>query len=138
MRGYIAADPERTELHKHQIYTTLEPCVMCAGMMAMTNVRRVVYAQRDPIYGGVFERLAAAPQPYTKQVEAQPAPELVRSDLEQSFAASGHTELITWLPSAEAHAAYRATAAQFHSLSTTFPENTPHLEAARYFLDAKK
>jgi tRNA(adenine34) deaminase len=135
MRGYIAADPERTELHKHQIFTTLEPCVMCAGMMAMTNVRRVVYAQRDPLYGGVFDRLYADPTPYTKQVEALPAPELVRSALEQQFAASGHAELINWLPSPEAHSAYRAATNQLNSFAITHPENTPHLETARTFLN---
>jgi len=134
IRGFIAAHPERTELHKMQIYTTLEPCAMCAGMMTMTNVRRVVYAQRDPLYGGVFTRLAAAPQPYPKQVEAIPAPKIVRTDLEASFAASGHDELIHWLPNKTAQTAYRETARRFDTFAATFDENAAALAAARHFL----
>lgn len=134
MRGYIAAHPERTELHKMQVFTTLEPCAMCAGMMAMTNVRRVVYAQSDPLYGGVLARLAAAPHPYPKRVESQPAPEIVRAELEANFAASGHDELIDWLPSSTAAAAYHETAERFRHFVISFAENAPLLATAHDFL----
>ena len=59
------------------IYTTLEPCVMCAGMMTMTSVKRVIYGQRDVAYSKAFERLAVDTRPiggfapYPRQVVAQ-------------------------------------------------------------------
>jgi len=43
----------------YKIYTTLEPCAMCTGMMAMTKVSDVTYVQIDPEYGGAPEALAA-------------------------------------------------------------------------------
>ena len=43
------------------LYTTLEPCVMCAGAIIQARVRRVVFGTRDPKGGGagsVFDILA--------------------------------------------------------------------------------
>ena len=40
------------------LYTTLEPCVMCTGMMTMAKVWRAVYVQSDPDFGKVLARLA--------------------------------------------------------------------------------
>jgi len=44
-------------LENYTLYTTLEPCIMCAGMMVMSRLRRVVYGQADPHYGGAMERM---------------------------------------------------------------------------------
>lgn len=33
-------------------YTTLEPCFMCAGALSHARVARVVFATRDPKFGG--------------------------------------------------------------------------------------
>lgn len=35
------------------VYTTVEPCFMCAGALAHARVARVVWATRDPKFGGV-------------------------------------------------------------------------------------
>ena len=35
------------------LYVTLEPCAMCAGAIAHTRIRRVVYAAGDPKAGAV-------------------------------------------------------------------------------------
>ena len=34
------------------VYTTLEPCFMCAGALLHARVERVVWAARDPKFGG--------------------------------------------------------------------------------------
>ncbi|GAA5445448.1 tRNA-specific adenosine deaminase [Microbulbifer sp. NBRC 101763] len=39
------------------IYSTLEPCMMCGGMMIFLEVSRVVYGQSDPNFGKNIERL---------------------------------------------------------------------------------
>ena len=41
----------------YSVYTTLEPCAMCTGMMAMTKVKNVTYVQEDPEYGGAPDAL---------------------------------------------------------------------------------
>merc|ERR1711924_116635 len=48
----------RSDLSGFTIYTTLEPCIMCGGMMTMTGVRRVVYGQNDVDFSKGLERLA--------------------------------------------------------------------------------
>jgi tRNA(Arg) A34 adenosine deaminase TadA len=35
------------------LYVTLEPCAMCAGAIAHTRIRRVIYAAADPKAGAV-------------------------------------------------------------------------------------
>jgi tRNA(adenine34) deaminase len=34
------------------VYTTVEPCFMCAGALVQARVARVVFATRDPKFGG--------------------------------------------------------------------------------------
>jgi len=34
------------------VYTTVEPCFMCAGALSHARVKRVVWAVRDPKFGG--------------------------------------------------------------------------------------
>lgn len=47
------------KLSCHTIYTSLEPCPMCAGMMSMVQVFRTVYGQRDPDFSHSLERLGS-------------------------------------------------------------------------------
>ncbi len=40
-------------LSGHDLYVTLEPCPMCAGVISFARIRRLYYAARDPKGGGV-------------------------------------------------------------------------------------
>ena len=40
-------------LEGHDIYVTLEPCAMCAGVIAAARIRRLYYGASDPKSGGV-------------------------------------------------------------------------------------
>lgn len=48
----------------HDLYVTLEPCAMCAGVIAAARLRRVYYGASDPKSGGVAQgaRVFAHPQ----------------------------------------------------------------------------
>ncbi|MEM1431154.1 MAG: nucleoside deaminase [Pseudomonadota bacterium] len=46
-----AAGSER--LPGHVLYVTLEPCAMCAGLIAAARIARLVYGAADPKSGGV-------------------------------------------------------------------------------------
>ncbi|RUM45947.1 MAG: tRNA-specific adenosine deaminase [Desulfurobacterium sp.] len=35
------------------LYSTVEPCIMCCGVIIQSRVRRVVYSLPDPKFGGV-------------------------------------------------------------------------------------
>lgn len=48
MTGYLEqANKENTLLDGYTIYTSLEPCAMCAGMMVHTNLKNAVYVQLE-------------------------------------------------------------------------------------------
>ena len=48
----------------HALWVTLEPCAMCAGMIAAARIARVIYGAADPKSGGVEQgaRVFAHPQ----------------------------------------------------------------------------
>ncbi|WP_444908937.1 nucleoside deaminase [Microbulbifer sp. TRSA005] len=48
---------ETNYLNDTSIYSTLEPCMMCGGMMIFLEVSRVIYGQSDPDFGKNIERL---------------------------------------------------------------------------------
>jgi tRNA(Arg) A34 adenosine deaminase TadA len=45
-------------LSGHDMFVSLEPCAMCAGMMIMANVNRCISGQHDYYYSEALERLA--------------------------------------------------------------------------------
>ncbi|WP_170229837.1 nucleoside deaminase [Polyangium fumosum] len=49
------------DLSCHMIYTSLEPCAMCSGMMAQQKIRRTVYGNTDFGFGKAIERLHEPP-----------------------------------------------------------------------------
>jgi tRNA(adenine34) deaminase len=42
------------------LYSTLEPCVMCAGLLVAARVRRLVFGARDLRFGGVRSKFRIA------------------------------------------------------------------------------
>jgi len=42
------------------LYTTLEPCVMCAGALVAARIRRLVFGGRDLRFGGVRSKFRLA------------------------------------------------------------------------------
>jgi tRNA(Arg) A34 adenosine deaminase TadA len=69
----------------YTVYTTLEPCAMCTGMMTLTQLTRVVYVQRDPGYGGAQAALVSIKYPKVFQQDT-PAGMAQKDDLDADFA----------------------------------------------------
>lgn len=40
-------------LHKGTLYVTVEPCIMCAGAIINSRIKRVVYGAPDPRFGAM-------------------------------------------------------------------------------------
>ncbi len=47
-------------LEEATVYSTLEPCVMCAGALVAARVRRLVFGARDLRFGGVRSKFRVA------------------------------------------------------------------------------
>lgn len=45
------------------LYSTLEPCAMCAGAMVHARIQRLVFGARDLRFGGVRSKFAIADSP---------------------------------------------------------------------------
>lgn len=45
----------------YTLYTTFEPCLMCASAIMMCNIRRVHYAAADPVFDGMNDWFRALP-----------------------------------------------------------------------------
>jgi tRNA(adenine34) deaminase len=164
MRAYLAnRGGDGSDLEGYTIYTTLEPCAMCTGMMSLTKVARGVYGQADPAYGQALERLgleswryvgqrdeAGRPKPekasdfqeayspYPRLFASIPAPTEFRAKLDASFqaflATAGASKSITdYLLTDEARAIYQEAKDKFERLSVS-PKNERALEQAKALL----
>ncbi|WP_051351039.1 nucleoside deaminase [Sulfobacillus thermosulfidooxidans] len=49
----VDAAKKRYLPRSHTLYTTAEPCLMCAGAIIMSNIRQVVWAANDPANGAI-------------------------------------------------------------------------------------
>lgn len=56
MIGYLSK-LQTYSLKYHNLYTSLEPCAQCSGMMTLQSIKRTVYGQEDPGFGKAIERL---------------------------------------------------------------------------------
>jgi tRNA(Arg) A34 adenosine deaminase TadA len=139
---------KRFNLSGFTIYTTLEPCVMCAGMITMTAFKRAVYGQHDVEYSRAFERLAMDTRPvggfapYPRRVEASACNSKFCQALDTAYADYLQKDpekiLAKFLTSDEAEAIYKSAFETFMSYQVEHPENKGLLELARNYFDNHK
>lgn len=113
------------------IYTTLEPCPMCSGMMLMTKLKRVVYGQPDPEYGDALAKLAG----YPRGTVAVASKDVVTQALIKAFDAyngdPAHGSVVDFLYSSEAKAVFDDAKEDLLSFQVEFPQNNAFCEAAK-------
>lgn len=140
IRNYLEAYPKRY-LTGFTIYTTLEPCAMCTGMASLTQVKRVVYGQKDLDYGDAPERLfkdfkdVGGYKSYPRKFEHIPLNSDIRTDLDKAFKASPTKSITRWLRQAGTKAIYKNAERQLFSMTTKFEENKAVLTCAKDFYD---
>lgn len=128
------------------IYTTLEPCAMCSGMMVLNSLKRTVWGQYDPDYGQALERLAfdssqlnGGFKSYPRKVESNGAEILHRYWLESEFKKymkeQNNNNITEFLASEEAKAVYRDAENTLMNYEVIFKENLKHLEKAREYYE---
>lgn len=125
-------------LKDHTVYTSLEPCAMCSGMMVLTNVARTVYGQTDPGFGKALERLALDSRklpdgygPYPRKVNSEASSSSFRKRLDAGYAeyqAGGGGSITKWLRSPAAKAIYEDALRSFKTYRVRFAANRSVLD----------
>lgn len=142
LRGYIA---DRRDLGRpvprlagYSVYTTLEPCVMCVGMMIMSDVDRVVYGQRDPLWGQAAERLSFDSRgagrglaAYPRRLESIPSASPFRARLDDAYRPQHRVAVTEWLDGVEAEEIFMETVRALQRFEAKHAPNQPLLDAAR-------
>ena len=131
----------------HTIYTTLEPCVMCAGMITMTSFKRVVYGQRDIEFSHAFERLSIDTRPiggfapYPRTVVAVPSSlkycKALDDAYEEFLEKDSEKVLAKFLTSEEAYKIYQQATEIFLSYKVKNEKNTSIYSTALDFFNNK-
>lgn len=118
------------------LYSTLEPCAMCTGMLAMTQLSRAVFVQVDPEYGRALRGLQLVKFPRVFAQNTTPGlPQ--KTALEAGWvnyrAANPGSAITDYLLSSNARDVY-ASAEQSIRDMTVLPANQPIKDAALSFL----
>jgi len=143
MSCYLAAEKTKN-LMGYMIYTTLEPCAMCSGMMTLTSIRRTVYGETDPSYGKAHERLeldstklSDGYPPYPRPVSSVPSvieTRCVLDSLYDKYKATHSDPYITdFLATDEVKKTYAAAFNRFMNYKIKYPENQAVLAQAQAF-----
>jgi tRNA(adenine34) deaminase len=139
----------RFNLDGFTIYTTLEPCIMCAGMMTMTDIDRVVYGQKDVDFSNGLERLALDSRPFggyapfkrTTWSDASPSTFRTRLDAAyQEFLSTAPEKILAiFLADGSTRAIFEEAHDAFHSYQIKHLENQLiYTSAKQFFEDNKK
>ena len=111
---------------KYTVYTTLEPCAMCSGLLALAKVKRVVYLQRDPGFGNAHEALKAIkyPRVYEQSTPLKNKQKLLLEHGFQSYMAEKKDSNITnYLFSEEARKIFASSIGAIENFKLIYQEN---------------
>lgn len=129
-------------LKDHTVYTTLEPCAQCSGMMVLTNIKRTVYGQTDPGFGKAIERLAldskkwnpAGYEPYPRAVISDRSESKYCDQLEKAYEKAGGS-ITGFLLSDQAKDIFKAASNNLYDYQLKYPkENGATLKQVQEFV----
>jgi tRNA(adenine34) deaminase len=150
MTCYLAEN-ESNYLKNFTLYTTLEPCAMCSGMMYLTSLPRTVYGQKDLSYkdrhgyGDAIERLQLNSTALKEGFPPYPSSNHIQSDgsniyhrywLDSLYKAwidlsSENTSITTFLTTSQAKTVFEDALQLLFSYEVKYPKNTKVIKQAR-------
>lgn len=129
-------------LKEHTVYTSLEPCAQCSGMMVLTEIKRTVYGQTDPGFGKAIERLSLDSKkwnkdgykPYPRPVISDRSKSKYCSQLEKAYEKMGGS-ITKFLLTDQAKAIFSAATENLYNYQLKFPEeNGPILKNTQDYI----
>ena len=122
----------------YTVYTTLEPCAMCTGMIAMTKVDRVVYVQADPEFGHALKGLKSVNFPRVFVQDSTPKLGQKRA-LEKGWVnyrtLHKGSAITDYLLTDDAKAVYASAQVDLNDFKVNYPENQKVLDQMLDFLN---
>lgn len=146
MMGYLnTASLDTYSLEGYTLYTSLEPCAMCAGMMVMTGLSRTVFVQseldfKSPKsdcklnYGKTLERLASSVgqfTPYPQSTNNQKSKHAIADEFDCAYASfqanvlHGKHSMEKFLITSQAHDIFRKGISLFLNYEILHQQNRP-------------
>ncbi len=140
MLNYLNNVSDVFSLPDYKLYTTLEPCAMCSGMMTLNKLYLTVYGQKDHGYGDAIQRLeldstscggfAPYPRSVISVINQTDVPEM----LDKAYLNSGISSITEWLATDQAKEIFKYAAQELGSYKPQYPENKEILQKALAFL----
>lgn len=124
------------------IYTTLEPCAMCSGMMKLTNVYRTIYGQTDPAFGKALERLqlesasccSKGYSPYPRSVISDKSPDPISMEIDSAYAQYKGKYIVKFLATPDAKLLFQKASDMFQQYNKAkYEENQKYIDSAHKF-----
>lgn len=154
MTCYLAEN-EPKDLKNFTLYTTLEPCAMCSGMMYLTSLPRTVYGQKDLSYkgrhgyGDAIERLQLnstalkdgfPPYPRSNRIQSDGSNIYHRYWLDSLYKAwidlsSENTSITTFLTTSQTKTVFEDARQLLFSYEVKYPKNTKVIKQARDYYE---
>lgn len=138
IQNFLACKGVDKYVDGYTVYTTLEPCAMCSGMMAIAKVNRVVFIQADRLYGNVLKALRDInyPRLYSETTPSTLEQKILLENEYAKFTASNTTQSITnFLLSDTAKSIYDSAYTALSNFRVKYKENEQILSKAMSFLD---
>ncbi|WP_027188174.1 nucleoside deaminase [Desulfovibrio cuneatus] len=115
------------------VYTSLEPCAMCTGMLSMVETERVVFVQEDPEFGNVAKALTDINYPRVYTV-ATPTEMKQKQELDSGWSKyrkeHKNPSITDYLLTSDAEKIYASAKTDLTTYAVTYAENKPVLQAA--------
>ena len=124
------------------IYTSLEPCAMCSGMMKLTQIYRTVYGQTDPGFGKALERLQLESascckggySPYPRPVISDKSPDPVSIEIDSAYAQYQGGSITDYLATPVAELFFDRATKMFERYNEAkYPQNQAYIDSAHVF-----
>jgi tRNA(Arg) A34 adenosine deaminase TadA len=129
MLGYLEKIKSYS-LKGYTVYTSLEPCAQCSGMMIQQSIARTVYGQTDPDFGKAVERLkldsSSIPNgyiPYPRPVTADVSQSIICKQLDAAYKKSAKKSITDFLMTDQAKAIYQAANQMLLNYQVKYPKN---------------
>jgi tRNA(Arg) A34 adenosine deaminase TadA len=142
LTNYIQ-NSQSSKVQKYKLYTSLEPCAMCSGMMTLQSLATTIYGQTDPRYGKAIERLVLNSTalsdgycPYPRGVQSVASPLYIRKQIDAAYQKVENNMGITdWLITPDAKALYEQAVDQLNNFQVQHSENQAVLTEAKEFIN---